>query len=54
MSGAAAPAGLVHVVEDEASIRRALERVLTAGGYAARLHDSAESFLAAQASCQAH
>ena len=47
MSGGAAPAGLVHVVEDEASIRRALERVLTAGGYAARLHDSAESFLAA-------
>ena len=37
---------LVVVVEDDASLRQALVRVLTAAGYSARAFDSAEGLLA--------
>lgn len=38
---------LVMVVEDDASMRQALQRLLAAGGYRERSFDSAEAFAAA-------
>lgn len=40
------PEGCVHVIEDDASMRRALERQLGAAGYEVRSFASAEDFLA--------
>lgn len=38
---------LVHIIDDDASLRRALARLLEAAGYAVAAYDSAASFLAA-------
>ena len=38
---------LVHIVDDDASLRSALARLLTASGYEVACHDSAASFLQA-------
>jgi FixJ family two-component response regulator len=43
----------VVVVEDDASMRQALERILNAAGYAAVAFASAEAALAASAPCKA-
>jgi RNA polymerase sigma factor (sigma-70 family) len=42
-----APLPLVHVVDDDASLRRALAFLLESGGWRVAPHDSAEAFLAA-------
>lgn len=42
-----APAPVVHVVEDDASLRRSMARVLAAAGYDTRSYASAAEFLAA-------
>src|SRR5207342_469050 len=39
--------GLVHVVDEEASVRDTLRRILEADGFAVRCHASAGDFLAA-------
>lgn len=44
MSGVALP--LIHVIDDEASLRTALSRLLTVCGYRVALYESAEQFLA--------
>jgi FixJ family two-component response regulator len=36
---------IVHVVDDDASWRRSVQRLLTAAGYRVALHESAEAFL---------
>ena len=36
----------IHLVDDEASVRLALERLLSASGFAVRSYASAEEFLA--------
>lgn len=41
----AAPAPLVHVVDDDARVRTALERLLVAHGFLVQCHASAEAFL---------
>jgi len=41
------PQALIHVVDDEASLRRALVFLLESAGWQVAAHDSAESFLAA-------
>ena len=43
----AAPAPLVVVVEDDASSRRTLDRLLRAGGFKSAMYASAEEYLAA-------
>ena len=40
---------IVAVVEDDASVRRSLERLLTASGFTTESHASAEAFLEAKA-----
>ena len=51
MTGAVrrSPAGIVHVVDDDASVRKALARLLGAVGYEAHLHASAAEYLMAPA-----
>ena len=39
---------IVHVVDDEPSVRQSLAFLISAAGYAVRVHDSAASFLAAR------
>lgn len=39
------PAPVVHLIDDDASVRRALGRILVAEGYAVEGHESAEAFL---------
>lgn len=41
------PRPIVHVVDDDASLRRAVARLLTVGGYEVRAHASVADFLAA-------
>lgn len=41
------PAPIVHVVDDDAEVRKALEFLLASRGLAASLHNSGEAFLAA-------
>ena len=43
------PLPLVHIVDDDASLRRALVFLLESGGWRVAPHDSAEAFLAAWA-----
>ena len=38
--------GLVHVVDDDEAVRDSLRWLLEANGFRARVHDSAEAFLA--------
>src|SRR5262245_34108295 len=44
LAGAAAPP-IVCVIDDDASVRKALRRLLAASGYEVELHDSAASYL---------
>lgn len=45
MSENAAETFLVHIVDDDESIRRALSRLVSTGGFDSRAHASAEAFL---------
>jgi FixJ family two-component response regulator len=47
---AAATSGLVYIVDDDASVRRSLTRLVRAAGYDAEPFESADAFLAANAS----
>jgi FixJ family two-component response regulator len=47
MTAAREEAFLVHLVDDDESVRRALARLVTSGGFDARPHASAEAFLEA-------
>jgi two-component system, LuxR family, response regulator FixJ len=40
--------GVVHIVDDDAAVRRSLERLLGSAGLKTRAYDSAESFLASR------
>ncbi|WP_343896436.1 response regulator transcription factor, partial [Craurococcus roseus] len=46
-AGAAGPAPVVHVVDDDDAMRRSLALLLRSAGYAAEAHASAEALLAA-------
>ena len=45
-----APAGIIHVLDDDASVRTALTRLLRAVGYDVRAHESAANYLLEAAS----
>jgi two-component system response regulator FixJ len=45
MSPSATPAGPIAIVDDDASVRKALARLLDALGYGTVTHDSGEEFL---------
>ncbi|MGZ8289843.1 MAG: response regulator transcription factor [Telluria sp.] len=45
--GAGRSGVVVHIVDDDAAMRTALSRLLAAGGFGVRAHDSAAQFLAA-------